>query len=356
MFSNVRALLDLSRDVGRAYVRTWVFAILGLIALSAFSGWGAQRAAPRVEEDVRGRVERVLMAEGLGFADATVSGRDVYLRGALANDTHYRAAVNAVSAVPGVRRVMRTESPGVPSLVRVTVSTRELILRGEVSQPDVRAAVVVAAGEALRRRILIDSLKVNLGRADPVWMDEFGTVLTLIREEIGGFDLYFAGNSLYVEGRASDELQRAELGERLGELLPGFVIHNAIRIPVLRDEVEDSLRSFLSTRPIEFPTESEELTEELAQTLDRLIPILMRFPDVRFRIESHVGASAETSWDDILTNNRANAVREYLVERGVLPTRLEAVGMGGRQPIADNSTPGGRTLNDRVEIHVIEES
>jgi outer membrane protein OmpA-like peptidoglycan-associated protein len=54
-----------------------------------------------------------------------------------------------------------------------------------------------------------------------------------------------------------------------------------------------------------------------------------------------------------LSENRASAVRSYLISRGVASNRIYAVGFGKTRPIADNSTTAGRAQNRRVEIVVI---
>ena len=343
------------RGGGHSTVRAGIIAALCALAFLAYSGWAVTETAPQVEADVRHRVHRTLMAEKLGFADATVLGRDVYLTGSLANDVYYRSASAAVARIPGVRRIGRTETPGIPSLVRVTVTPERVILRGDVAEPEVRAAVVVATGDVLGRRVLVDSLKIDLGRGPPLWPEEFGAVLRSVAEVLDEFDLYLAGTGLYVEGVVDSELVRTELGEVLAGHLPGFVINNAVRVPVEREEFERRLRMFLDLRPLDFDGTLDELNGRLRRNLDELVPLLRSFPNARIRVESHVGPTGDEARDLTLTHNRANAVRDYLIARGVPPTTVEAVGLGGSTPVADNASPGGRLANDRIELHVIEE-
>ncbi len=337
-------------------MRAGILTLLSAAVFLVFSGWAVGETASRVEADVRYRVERTLMAQKLGYADARIMGRDVYLTGSLANDVHYRSASVAVADVPGVRSIGRTETPGVPSLIRVTSADGRVTLRGDVANPEVRAAVVVAVGDVLGQRALIDSLKVTLERDEPLWKDDIREILQAVSDGLPEFDLYLGGTALYVEGKVAEELARTEVGEVLGQMLPGFVINNAIRIPGSGDEFGRHLAGFLRTDPLRFPTESSELTEELRRAMDRLVPLLLAYPNGRVRVESHVGASADAAKDLTLTYNRANVLREYLLERGVPPTRLESVGLGGSVPVADNSTPAGRLANSRIELHVIEES
>ena len=56
--------------------------------------------------------------------------------------------------------------------------------------------------------------------------------------------------------------------------------------------------------------------------------------------------------NDDLSLRRANAVREYLVVRGVAPAAISATGFGSSRPVGDNKTAEGRAMNRRVEIIV----
>jgi outer membrane protein OmpA-like peptidoglycan-associated protein len=56
-----------------------------------------------------------------------------------------------------------------------------------------------------------------------------------------------------------------------------------------------------------------------------------------------------------LSQDRADAVREYLIKKGVEPDRLKAVGYGPTKPIADNATEEGRAKNRRVEFVIIKQ-
>lgn len=73
-------------------------------------------------------------------------------------------------------------------------------------------------------------------------------------------------------------------------------------------------------------------------------------PDSTFVVEGHTDSTGNTDRNQRLSEDRARAVRDFLVSRGVPADRIEAQGMGSTQPVADNSTPEGRANNRRVEI------
>jgi outer membrane protein OmpA-like peptidoglycan-associated protein len=84
--------------------------------------------------------------------------------------------------------------------------------------------------------------------------------------------------------------------------------------------------------------------------LDQVAKALL---DVRARnliVEGHTDSQGSTSYNQDLSQRRADAVRDYLVQRGYPADRIQARGMGKSHPIADNASPEGRANNRRVEI------
>ncbi|UHD14370.1 OmpA family protein [Thiocapsa bogorovii] len=97
------------------------------------------------------------------------------------------------------------------------------------------------------------------------------------------------------------------------------------------------------------------LTGEDLPTLDRIAALLETYPDLSVRIEGHTDSLGDAAANLALSQERAEAVEQALIERGVAPERLTAQGIGPQRPIADNATPAGRAQNRRVEIYVSED-
>jgi OOP family OmpA-OmpF porin len=74
--------------------------------------------------------------------------------------------------------------------------------------------------------------------------------------------------------------------------------------------------------------------------------------DEIIRIEGHTDATGTDPVNQLLSEERARAVKLALVQRGIPPDRLRAVGLGGSQPIADSDTPEGRAMNRRVTFMI----
>ncbi|MCA9571376.1 MAG: OmpA family protein, partial [Myxococcales bacterium] len=101
---------------------------------------------------------------------------------------------------------------------------------------------------------------------------------------------------------------------------------------------------------IRFDVDSDRLRAEAGPTLERLKGVLEKLPELKVAIEGHTDADASDAHNLDLSRRRAEAVVAWLAERGIARDRLEPVGRGEAEPIADNATSAGRALNRRVEI------
>lgn len=101
-----------------------------------------------------------------------------------------------------------------------------------------------------------------------------------------------------------------------------------------------------------FAFDSADLQAGDQRSLDRLAQYLQAHPDHRILIEGHTDSVGDDGYNQRLSERRAESVYRALVQRGVDPERLRAAGLGESFPIADNSTPSGRSENRRVEVVV----
>lgn len=107
----------------------------------------------------------------------------------------------------------------------------------------------------------------------------------------------------------------------------------------------------VATQGIYFDTGSDRLRPESTPTLAEIARMLADHPELRIGIEGHTDSVGDDSANQTLSERRAAAVRQFLLEtHGVEPDRLESRGHGETRPVADNDTPEGRQQNRRVEL------
>lgn len=107
------------------------------------------------------------------------------------------------------------------------------------------------------------------------------------------------------------------------------------------------------TNDILFDVDSASLRSASRSTLQDLANNMRQYTDINIiDVEGHADATGADDYNLSLSDRRADAVRDYLVNQGVPSNRISARGYGESQPKASNDTAAGRQLNRRVEIHI----
>ncbi len=105
---------------------------------------------------------------------------------------------------------------------------------------------------------------------------------------------------------------------------------------------------------IEFSAGSANINQNSSkETLNRILEGLKNMPGAMVELSGHTDNKGEEVTLLKLSENRANAVKTYLVENGIEAERIQAVGYGASMPIGDNETDEGRTQNRRTEIKIV---
>jgi len=132
----------------------------------------------------------------------------------------------------------------------------------------------------------------------------------------------------------------------------------------IRARLRDQLNQVLQTRDtarglivnmsdVLFDTGKATLRVGAREKLAKVAGILLAYPDLRLSLGGHTDSTGTLGFNQQLSQQRAAAVRDYLVSQGLKPTEIVAVdGFGPSQPVASNATPAGRQQNRRVEIVV----
>jgi len=120
-------------------------------------------------------------------------------------------------------------------------------------------------------------------------------------------------------------------------------------------DVTPLVRKVIGCPPVKFYQGSARLTHASIPILARFVQRLVQSPDLRVRIEGHTDSVGDEQNNLDLSIKRARTVRNKLIQMGADPSRLEAVGYGESQPIADNNTPDGRARNRRIDFVIIQD-
>ena len=101
---------------------------------------------------------------------------------------------------------------------------------------------------------------------------------------------------------------------------------------------------------VQFDYKKWDVKPQFNSNLNNIENILKKNPGMKIRIEGHTDDIGSMKYNIGLSGKRAHAIMDYLVGKGIDPSRITTTGHGYAQPIADNDTPEGRALNRRAEI------
>ncbi len=162
------------------------------------------------------------------------------------------------------------------------------------------------------------------------------------------------------ESIADAELERTqvvgEVREREAELARGDADQATARADQLEQELVDLKAEqtergvVLTLGDVLFDTAEAQLKPGADATIRRLAEFLDVYPERRLLIEGHTDSRGSDSYNQDLSQRRADAVRTALTSAGVGAERLRSLGLGEQYPLASNDTDAGRQENRRVEI------
>jgi OmpA-OmpF porin, OOP family len=104
---------------------------------------------------------------------------------------------------------------------------------------------------------------------------------------------------------------------------------------------------------VHFATAKARVLPDSFPLLNQVVQVLSDFPRMRVSIEGHTDSIGPEAGNMRLSQRRADAVRDYLVSKGVAADRLETAGYGPTKPIASNKTERGRAQNRRTEFRIV---
>ena len=135
-----------------------------------------------------------------------------------------------------------------------------------------------------------------------------------------------------------------EQAKQIEEEIPGAEV----------DRVGDGLNvTFDETSGVFFDTEKYNINAKSADALDKLANIFKEYPNSNILIEGHTDSTGADAYNLTLSRNRAQAVTDYLRNKGISSGRMETKWYGENQPKYDNSTVEGRAKNRRVELAIV---
>ncbi|MHC2623080.1 OOP family OmpA-OmpF porin [Bradyrhizobium huanghuaihaiense] len=229
-------------------------------------------------------------------------------------------------------------------------------LTGYVPDNNVHAAIATSASRKFFGEKVVDNLKASIGAPasfNPAVVAALGALSRLSTGTlvVSDREVKLSGDALY-EGAANDI--RAGLGKdfpKTWQYKPEITVKPAPG-PVDGTVCQQLFSELLGKGKIRFAAKRADIDPDSAGILDHLIETALRCPNANIEVAGHTDADGEDSFNQALSEKRAQAVIDYLVKAGLPASRFSAVGYGATQPVAGNDTDDGKAQNRRIEFLV----
>ncbi len=240
-----------------------------------------------------------------------------------------------------------------PTDVTATVEDGRIVLRGEVLSEAQRATLVEAAedtGAEVVDELTISGFEEATAGADTRVAGLAGLLGSLGSGVTGVATL--SDTSLGFVGEASDAGVAAGLEAAVAEAGSGLQTSTDVTVSEAVNQGEELAARLAALGPVHYKLNQSVLDAEAIALLDQAVEVLKEFPEPPVELIGHTDAWAGRASNQGLSERRAAAVVDYLVEQGIDPARLTSSGKGEDDPIADNDTAVGRRENRRTVFEV----
>ncbi len=243
-------------------------------------------------------------------ATATVAGQTITLSGAVASDAQAQVLRDAATVAFGLQGTIEDQ----------------LSVDAQTAPPEIDQAV--------------NGLAAFINGAGPALFDGSG--------QLQNRALDVTGEAFSAAAAASFNQALAAAGSQYGVTVNGTVGPG----PNAPGDLQPSLTALAGRSGINFAAGSAELDERSQVVLDSAAETIKQVPGVPVQIVGYTDSDGGADANLALSQSRADAVKAYLVERGVAEGDLTALGRGEADPIAANDTPENKAKNRRIEFIV----
>jgi OOP family OmpA-OmpF porin len=240
-----------------------------------------------------------------------------------------------------------------------TLAAGTLTLQGTVPDQKAHDAVVGGVRQAFGADHVVDQLNVSADVQAAPWATGFPAIAARLATGVKKGSVTADEHSITVAGIATSAKAKAAL-LTAAAAAGGAGVQVVDRVTIVRPpaatanvgRLQRSVTAILRTQGVQFQTDSFVLTSVGRRTLDRIAALLAGARGTTVEIRGYTDSIGAAAVNLRVSQRRAEAVRAYLVSRGIAASRLSARGFGPANPIASNVTAIGRAINRRIEMKI----
>ncbi|SFC32731.1 OmpA family protein [Collimonas sp. OK412] len=197
---------------------------------------------------------------------------------------------------------------------------------------------------------VVDQISVGSVVSPANWNGYVQKLIGPSLKQVSRGQLKIDGNTVTINGEVSNEAQRQQIASEIaGNLNPTYTVKNGLRVSASEQNILDQT---LANRTIEFESGQATLTPSGMRILDEMSAALLKVKDKKVEVIGHTDNQGLRARNVSLSKARADAVKDYLAQKGINPDSIVTSGQGPDRPIMTNDTADGRSRNRRIEFRV----
>lgn len=359
----------------------WKF-IIGVISLCIL--WFVTDTIKHVpiETELRSNSQDALASESMDWAKVTMNGRNAVLTGTPPSPEAGEEAVALIAGLHGVHSAHGDfDMIDIVSPYVWIANQRDgkVTLTGVVPSKEAKASLLTATKAKFPSQNVIDEMRIAGGVPSGNWTG----MVTMAISQLSSLDYGKAqmrGNVLTLEGGTSSPRVAASIKEAFENVSAGYNARDIITVDLPEvepappapqkpsapaavivpqeaqaeiDLCQDRIDSIMTGQTINFKTGSAQVYPQPNPLIMALAGVAKECPSARIVIAGHTDSMGDPEKNKVLSEARAKAIVNLLVDEEIESSKLSAEGFGASVPIADNSTPEGRRANRRIEFRVL---
>jgi OOP family OmpA-OmpF porin len=227
-----------------------------------------------------------------------------------------------------------------------------VVVSGTVADEATRAALLDRLRIVYGASRVVDQLSVGTVAAPANWNEYVAKLINPDLKLVSRGQLKVEGSKVSLRGDVANEEQRQKIaGNIAASLNPTYTVNNGLRVAVSEQGVLDAA---LANRIIEFESGKATLTESGMEVLNQMSAAMQKLKGVKVEVIGHTDNAGSRAGNLSLSQARAEAVKTYIVGKGIAAESIAVSGEGPDRPVADNRTPEGKARNRRIEFKVIQ--